>query len=117
MTAADAVADNSFVELDDVIEKWSQLSPKTLMATVQRDGLFVGHGGVRHDMNADIAESFFVRLFPAWTAFFEHTMPTLIRQFQGHLVAGTERALTDLDGRQPTPSACTRDTSNARLRP
>jgi hypothetical protein len=97
MTAADNVADTSFASLEDVLEKWSQLSPKTLLATVQRDGLFVGHGGVRHDMNADVAESFFVALFPAWTTFFEQIMPTLIRQFQGYLVAGTERALASLD--------------------
>jgi hypothetical protein len=47
-------------------------------------------------MNADVGESFFVALFPAWTAFFEQAVPTLIRQFQGFLVAATERALTDL---------------------
>ena len=96
MSTADDIADASFVTLDDVIEKWSQLSPKTLLATVQRDGLFVGHGGARHDMNADVAESFLVTLYPAWTAFFEQTVPTLIRHFQGDLVAGTDRALTDL---------------------
>jgi hypothetical protein len=63
---------------------------------VQRDGLFVGHGGARHDLNADIAESFFVSLYPAWTAFFEQTLPSLIHELQTELVACTERALHDL---------------------
>lgn len=96
MSAADDVADASFESIDELVEKWSQLSPKTLLATVQRDGLFVGHGGARHDMNADVAESFLVALYPAWSAFFEETLPTLIRRLQVDLVAGTERALTDL---------------------
>ena len=96
MSTADEIADTSFASFDDVTEKWSQLSPKTLLATVQRDGLFIGHGGVRHDMNADIAEPFLVALYPAWTTFFEQTVPSLIREFQSFLVAGTERGLTDL---------------------
>jgi Dynamin family len=96
MEAADEVADASFTSVDGIVEKWSQLSPKTLLATVQRDGLFVGHGGARHDMNADVGESFLVALSPAWTAFFEETVPTLIRQLQGRLVPATERALADL---------------------
>ncbi len=96
MAAADDVADVSFTAVDDIVEKWSQLSPKTLLATVQRDGLFVGHGGARHDMNADVAESFLVALYPAWSSFFEETLPSLIRQLQGQLVTETDRALTDL---------------------
>ena len=96
MSAADGVADASFDSVDALVEKWSQLSPKTLLATVQRDGLFVGHGGARHDMNTDVAESFLVALYPAWSAFFEDALPTLIRGLQGHLAAGTERALADL---------------------
>jgi hypothetical protein len=96
MSAADDIADASFDSFDDLVERWSQLSPKTLLATVQRDGLFVGHGGARHDMNADVAESFLVALYPAWSTFFEEALPDLIRGLQGHLAAGTERALTDL---------------------
>ena len=105
MSAADEVADASFVSFDDVVEKWSQLSPKTLLATVQRDGLFVGHGGARHDLNADIAESFLVALYPAWSTFFEEALPPLIRQLQAYLVAGTERALTDLGATAATAAA------------
>jgi hypothetical protein len=63
---------------------------------VQRDGLFIGHGGARHDMNADVAEAFLVALYPPWSTFFEQTLPALIRELQGHLVACTERALTAL---------------------
>ena len=97
MTAADEVADASFTSLDDVIEKWSQLSPQTLLATVQRDGLFVGHGGARHDMNADIAQSFLVALYPAWTSFFEQaSAPADPPVARPELVAGTERALAEL---------------------
>lgn len=96
MSTADEVADGSFDALDDVVEKWGQLSPKTLLATIQRDGLFVGHGGARHDLNADVAESFFVSLYPAWTTFFEETLPSLIHEFQSELVDSTERALTEL---------------------
>ena len=94
MSAADDVADASFDSFDDVIEKWSQLSPKTLLATVQRDGLFIGHGGARHDMNADVAESFLVALYPAWSAFFEEALPALIRRVAG-LSRGRHRACTD----------------------
>ena len=96
LSTADEVADGSFDALDDVAEKWGQLSPQTLLATIQRDGLFVGHGGVRHDLNADVAESFFVSLYPAWTEFFEQTLPALIHQFQSQLVDSTEHALTEM---------------------
>jgi predicted GTPase len=96
MATADEVADGTFITLDDVADKWAELSTKTLLATVQRDGLFVGHGGARHDLNADIAESFFVSLYPAWTTFFEQKVPALIREFQSQLVDCTERALTEL---------------------
>jgi hypothetical protein len=47
-------------------------------------------------MNADVAESFLVALYPAWSAFFEETLPPLIGQLQSQLVAATERALSDL---------------------
>jgi hypothetical protein len=43
-------------------------------ATVQRDGLFVGHGAPG-DMNADIAQPFLVALYPAWTSFFDQLAP------------------------------------------
>jgi len=105
MAAADEVADASFASVGDIVEKWSQLSPKTLLATVQRDGLFVGHGGARHDMNADVGQSFFVALYPAWSAFFEEKVPTLVRQLQGRLVSATERALTDLGATEPIAQA------------
>ncbi|HUP75099.1 MAG TPA: dynamin family protein [Acidimicrobiales bacterium] len=105
ITAADDVADASFVSVDEVVEKWSQLSPKTLLATVQRDGLFVGHGGARHDMNADVAEAFLVALYPAWSGFFEEMVPALIRGLQGQLVASTERALADLGATEATAEA------------
>ena len=72
---------------------------------MQRDGLFIGHGGARHDMNADVAESFLVALYPAWSAFFEGALPALIRQLQAYLVAGTERALTDLGATPATAAA------------
>ena len=90
-------ANNSFGTIDEAVERWSQLSPTTVQAALAHRGIFTGQGGARHDFNADIAQPFLLGAYPAWSAWFDHTMPVVVRQFQGFLTAAQERAAVALD--------------------
>lgn len=74
-----AAAATSFEDLARLRGTWEALSPQVLQAIVLRRGFFTGQGGAHYDSNADIAQSFFLALQPAWVQYFRRDVPAVVQ--------------------------------------
>lgn len=84
-----AAAAQSFTDVERLRTTWDGLSPRVLQAILLRRGFFTGQGGAHYDANADIAQSLFLALQPAWVAYFRTDVPASVQGAIDALTAET----------------------------
>lgn len=87
---AQAAAAQSFTDVDRLRATWDGLSPRVLQAILLRRGFFTGQGGAHYDANADIAQSLFLALQPAWVSYFRTDVPATVQRAIDELTAATQ---------------------------
>ena len=70
---------HAFDDVARLRNAWDSVSPQVLQAIVLRRGFFTGSGGAHYDGNADVAQSFFIALQPAWMQHFRHDLPAIVQ--------------------------------------
>jgi hypothetical protein len=92
----------AFIELSPLEASWAAHNPRMLHATMMRRGVLTTQGGVHIDLNAELAQSFFLAVQQPWLQFFRYDARVCVQDVHQALVdllaeANTRSGLDSVD--------------------
>jgi hypothetical protein len=84
--AVTASSKGAFVDLAPLESAWSAHNPRMLHATMMRRGVLTTQGGVHIDLNAELAQSFFLVVQQPWLKFFRYDARVCVQDVHQALV-------------------------------
>lgn len=81
-----AAAVNAFGDLGQLESAWAAYNPRMLHATMMRRGVLTTQGGVHIDLNAELAQSYFLAVQRPWLQFFRYDARVCVQDVHQALV-------------------------------